>query len=157
MIGGGQPDAATTPGSAFSKSRARRTSSCCVSRPSQRLKAGFREHGERGAPVGRIGFAAHETAFLETDDDTGNSARCEHPLRAEVAHPQSQFRSGDERDQDAIVGERQFALLTEAVVDLAHHRFAQTDQCAPGVELLGSEGIWLRQLLEPESRIVVFI
>ena len=34
------------------------------------------------------------------------------------------LRGGDERDQDAVVGERQVAVLLEAAVDLAHDGFS---------------------------------
>ena len=71
----------------------------------QRLESGPGQRGERGASVCRVGFPANEALFLEANDHPSDPARREHPLRAEVAHAQSQPGGGDERDQDAVVGE----------------------------------------------------
>jgi len=95
-------------------------------RAPQRLEPGPGQRGKGCTSVGRVGFPANETLFLEADDHARDPARREHPLSADVAHA-PHTRGSDERDQDAVVGERDQTLVTEAAIDLSHHGLWQPD------------------------------
>ena len=108
-----------------------------------------RERDEKAAPVALVLLPVDQAAGGETCDGAGHPAgACEHAF-GDVGHPHLPVRVGDERDQDAVVQERQIVLADQPLVQFIGDGAVRTEEPSPDLELLVRERVrfrWFRSI-----------